>query len=51
MKDPDLVAEADKTNLEVNPVVGEEIQKIVLDAYQTPPEIVKKTGDLLKGPN
>ena len=51
MKDPDLVAEAGKANLEVNPVAGAEIQKIVLDAYQTPPDIVKKTGDLLKGPN
>ncbi len=50
MKDKDLLAEAEKTALEVNPVSGEEIQRIVLDAYQTPPEIVKRTGDLLKGP-
>ena len=50
MKDKELLAEAEKTALEVNPVPGEEIQKIVLDAYQTPPEIVKRTGDLLKGP-
>ena len=51
MKDKDLLAEADKTALEVNPVPGEEIQKIVIDAYKTPPAIVKRTGDLLKGPN
>ena len=51
MKDEDLLAEADKTALEVNPVPGEEIQKIVIDAYRTPPAIVKRTGDLLKGPN
>jgi len=50
MKDKDLLAEAQKTALEVNPVSGEEIQRIVLDAYQTPPDIVKRTGDLLKGP-
>ena len=50
MKDRDLLAEAEKTSLEVNPVPGEEIQRIVLDAYQTPPEIVKRTGALLKGP-
>jgi len=50
MKDKDLLAEAEKTALEINPVPGDEIQKIVLDAYQTPPEIVKRTGDLLKGP-
>jgi tripartite-type tricarboxylate transporter receptor subunit TctC len=51
MKDKDLLAEADKTALEVNPVPGEEIQKIVIDAYKTPPAIVKRTGDLLQGPN
>jgi tripartite-type tricarboxylate transporter receptor subunit TctC len=50
MKDKDLLAEAQKTALEVNPVSGEEIQRIVLDAYQTPPDIVTRTGDLLKGP-
>ena len=50
MKDKELLAEAEKTALEVNPVSGEEIQRIVLDAYQTPPDIVKRTGDLLKGP-
>ena len=50
MKDKDLLAEAEKTSLEVNPVPGDEIQRIVLDAYQTPPEIVKRTGALLKGP-
>lgn len=51
MKDKDLLAEAEKTALEVNPVPGDEIQKIVIDAYKTPPAIVKRTGDLLKGPN
>ena len=51
MKDKDLLVEADKTALEVNPVPGDEIQKIVIDAYKTPPAIVKRTGDLLKGPN
>jgi tripartite-type tricarboxylate transporter receptor subunit TctC len=51
LTDKDLLAEAEKTNLEVNPVPGAEIQKIVLDAYATAPDIVKRTGDLLKGPN
>ena len=50
MKDKDLLAEAEKTALEVNPEPGDDIQRIVLDAYQTPPEIVKRTGALLKGP-
>jgi tripartite-type tricarboxylate transporter receptor subunit TctC len=50
MKDKELLAEAQKAALEVNPVPGEDIQKLVVDAYKTPPEIVKKTGDILKGP-
>ena len=47
--DPALRAEAEKAQLEINPVPGGQIQKIVLDAYATPPDIVKKTGDFLKG--
>ena len=51
LTDKDLLAEAAKADLEINPVPGEEIQKIVADAYKTAPDIVKRTGDLLKGPN
>ena len=50
MKDKDLLAEAEKTAIEVNPVPGDEIQKVVVEAYKTSPQIVKKTGELLKGP-
>lgn len=49
--DAELLAEAGRLNLEINPVSGEAIQKIVADAYRTPGAIVKRTGDLLKGPN
>jgi hypothetical protein len=49
LKDPALLAEAEKGLMEINPVPGDQTQKIVLDAYQTPPDIVKKTGDILKG--
>jgi tripartite-type tricarboxylate transporter receptor subunit TctC len=51
MNDKDFLAEADKINLEINAVSGEDLQKLVADAYKTPPDIVKKTGDMLKGPN
>jgi hypothetical protein len=51
LTDKDLLAEAAKADLEINPVPGEEIQKIVADAYQTDPDIVKRTSALLKGPN
>ena len=49
--DKDLLAEAERLKLDVNPVSGEEIQKIVLDAHRTPAAIVRRTGELLKGPN
>jgi len=48
MKDKDFLAEADKAQLEITPVSGEEIQKLVSDLYNTPPEIAKKAGELLK---
>ncbi|MDB5595180.1 MAG: tripartite tricarboxylate transporter family receptor [Hyphomicrobiales bacterium] len=48
MKDTDFLAEAEKAKLEVTPVSGEEIQKLVSDSYKVAPEIAKKAGDLLK---
>ena len=50
LTDPELIAEAAKIDLEVNPVGGEDIQSLVAETYKTPPEIVKRTGELLKGP-
>jgi tripartite-type tricarboxylate transporter receptor subunit TctC len=48
MKDNDFLAEAEKAQLEITPVAGEEIQKLVGDLYQTKPEIARKAGELLK---
>jgi tripartite-type tricarboxylate transporter receptor subunit TctC len=48
MKDKDFLADAEKGQLEITPVSGEDIQKLVLETHQTPPEIAKKAGDLLK---
>jgi tripartite-type tricarboxylate transporter receptor subunit TctC len=48
MKDPEFLAEAEKAKLEITPISGEEIQKIVVDAYKTDPAIAKKTEELLK---
>ena len=50
MADKEFLSEAGKIDLEINPVSGDEIQSLVADAYKTPPEIVKRTADLLKGP-
>jgi tripartite-type tricarboxylate transporter receptor subunit TctC len=48
MEDKDFLAEAEKAQLEITPVSGEAVQKLVNEVYQTPPEIAKKAADLLK---
>jgi tripartite-type tricarboxylate transporter receptor subunit TctC len=48
MKDPEFLAEAEKAQLEITPVTGETIQKLVQDVYATPPEIAEKAAALLK---
>lgn len=40
MQDPEFLADAKKRGLEVNPVSGAEIDKLIGDLYATPPEIV-----------
>jgi tripartite-type tricarboxylate transporter receptor subunit TctC len=42
MKDKDFLAEASKANLDINPVPGDEIQKLVVDIYGTPAPVVQK---------
>ena len=45
LADPELVAEAKKANLEVNPVPGEDVQKLIAKVYAAPKEL---TGALKK---
>jgi tripartite-type tricarboxylate transporter receptor subunit TctC len=40
MKDPELIAEAAKQSLEVDPVSGRELQELVGRIYETPPEVI-----------
>jgi hypothetical protein len=40
MTDPDFVAEARAAGLEVNPVSGAEIERLVGELYQTPSDVV-----------
>ena len=48
MKDPEFLAEAKKSELEITPVSGEEIQKLVEDVYRTPKEIADKAAAMVK---
>ena len=42
MTDHDFRAEADKTDLEINPVSGAEVEQLVKEVYATPPELIAK---------
>jgi tripartite-type tricarboxylate transporter receptor subunit TctC len=48
MKDKEFLAEAEKAGLEITPVPGEQIQKLVSEVYKTPPEIAKKAGAIIQ---
>jgi len=43
MKDAELVAEAEKMQVDADPVSGEDLQKKVAELYAAPPDIVEKT--------
>ncbi len=43
MKDPELVAEAAKMQVDADPVSGEDLQKKVTELFAAPPDIVEKT--------
>jgi tripartite-type tricarboxylate transporter receptor subunit TctC len=42
MKDPDFLAEAQKMNLTVNPITGEELQKLVAEVSNLSPDLLEK---------
>jgi tripartite-type tricarboxylate transporter receptor subunit TctC len=50
MQDKEFLADAEKAQLEITPVGGEELQKLVTDVYATPPEIAKKAAAILGAP-
>ena len=45
MTDKDFLAEADKMQLEINPVSGAEVQKLVAEVYATPPDVIAKAKE------
>jgi tripartite-type tricarboxylate transporter receptor subunit TctC len=44
MKDPEFLAEAKKLDLDVNPVDGKSIDKLLTELYATPKDILAKAG-------
>lgn len=51
MEDKELLAEAVKMDLEINPVTGEEMMEIMRDVYSSPKALVQKLSEALKKPN
>ena len=47
MSDKDFLADAEKEKLEITPVDGAELQKLVAEVYATPDELKKKAAALL----
>jgi tripartite-type tricarboxylate transporter receptor subunit TctC len=48
LKDPAFLAEAEKTKLEVDPVTGEDLEKIVAGIFKTNSQVLAKLKDVLK---
>jgi tripartite-type tricarboxylate transporter receptor subunit TctC len=48
MKDPEFVAEADKLQMEIEPLTAAQIDKLLATAYATPKPIVQQAGELLE---
>jgi tripartite-type tricarboxylate transporter receptor subunit TctC len=42
MKDPDFLADVERTRLMVSPMPGEELQKLVVDVTNLPPDLLQK---------
>jgi tripartite-type tricarboxylate transporter receptor subunit TctC len=48
MEDPEFLADAEKSQLEITPVTGEEVDKLVKDLYQTPKALAAKAAELIR---
>jgi tripartite-type tricarboxylate transporter receptor subunit TctC len=47
LRDPEFLAEAGKSQLEITAVTGERVQEIVSDIYRTPRQVVQKAAALV----
>jgi tripartite-type tricarboxylate transporter receptor subunit TctC len=48
MKDPEFLADAEKMQLEITPVSGEEIEKLVKELYQTPTALAARAAEFIR---
>jgi hypothetical protein len=48
MNDKEFLADAERAQLEITPVPGAEVEKLVKEVYATPPEVASKAAALLR---
>lgn len=48
LKEPELLAEADKQQLDIALITGEELTNLIKDMMDTPPELIKKMEEYLR---
>ena len=48
MKDPEFLSDAEKSQLEINPVSGAEVEQLVKDIYQTPKALADKAAEYIR---
>lgn len=48
MKDPEFLADATKSRLDLDPLDGEEMQKMVSGMFKLPPALVSRLREILK---
>jgi tripartite-type tricarboxylate transporter receptor subunit TctC len=46
MKDPDFVKEATRLALEVRPVNGPEVDRLIREVYASPPDVIKRAAEI-----
>jgi len=49
LKDPDFLADAKKQRMEIQLVTGEQVEKVVRDAYDAPKPVLDRAKELMKG--
>ena len=47
MKDPELLAEAAKLRMDIDPMTGKEIDGLLAQIYATPPDVVAKAAQAI----
>jgi hypothetical protein len=48
LKDPEFLAEAKKSNLDISPLPGEDVEKMVLGLFKLEPPVLNKLREILK---